>query len=197
MRQHQRWAGAMLLVALVLAAGACSGGSSSSALGPPTVERFVLAKEATASLTRLVGLIQAADTTVQLYSHQRPGTAESRNLLYGARLGWNNVSMQLNAFTLAEGDEVPAVTAMVGRHKLIAVAWLNALDAQTRHPAASREALLKLLAKPQRQELKARPLLQQAGEALAKLTCSLDTAHHELATAKDAAAACGTAKQLG
>ena len=178
--------------------GACSNGDSSagSALSPADAQRYVLAKEGTAELTRLIFLIQSADSTVQHYSHQRPGSPASARFLYGARNGWNNVAVGLNYFTQGQAAVVPELTAMVGQHKLVSTAWLNMLDALTRQPATSRHDLLKELAGPQKQELAARPLLTAAATALARETCSLERKHPELATAADTAAACGSAQQL-
>src|SRR5215813_13576888 len=96
----RRWATiALVFGVLPLIAAACSsegGGSSTSTLTPADVNRYVLTKEATANLTRVVYLISAADQTVQQLSHAPPGSADYRNLLYGSRLSWNNVVVGLN-----------------------------------------------------------------------------------------------------
>jgi len=188
------------LALIVPALTACAGGGppapGSGQVTPAEVQRYVLVKESTANLTRLIGLIAAADNTVQLYSARPPRTQEARNLLYGSRLGWNAIVTQLNAFTQAQGLAVPEVTAAVARHKVIATTWQNALDALAKHPPQTAKQVRKRLAKPQRQELKARRLLQATALALARATCAMGVAHHELATSADTAAACGTAKQL-
>ena len=88
------------------------------------------------------------------------------------------------------------MTAAVSRHKNIATAWQNALDALAKHPPRTIKQVRRRLAAPQRQELKARHLLQATALALARETCSLGVTHPELATSADTAAACGTAKQL-
>jgi hypothetical protein len=187
---------ALIVPALTACAGGGSAASSSSQLTPADVQRYVLVKEATANLTRLIGLIGAADNTVQLYSQRQPRTTEARNLLYGSRLGWNAIVTQLNAFTQAQGLAVPEVTAAVSRHKNIATTWQNALDTLAKHPPHTIKQVRRRLAAPQRQELKARHLLQATALALARETCSLGIAHPGLATSADTAAACGTAKQL-
>jgi hypothetical protein len=188
-----RAAAMSLAVITIMAAAACgsSTGSSSSQLTPTDVNRYVLAKEATASLTRLIDLISAADQTVQQLSHQRPGS-----VAYGSRLGWNSVAISLNNFTQAQAVAVPQLTDTVGQHKLLGTTWLKALDSLDRRTPRTRRALLEALAAPQKEELKDRPLLRNAAAALAELTCSLELKHHELATAADTALACGTARQL-
>jgi hypothetical protein len=195
-----RWAAIALAVGvLLLSAVACSsgsGGSSTSQVTPADVNRYVLTKEATANLTRVVYLISAADQTVGQLSHTRPGSVDYRNLLYGARLSWNNVVVGLNAFTQGQAVVVPQLTSTVGEHKLLTTTWLNALDALRKHPPKDRRALLKALSAPQKQELDDRHLLQDAAAALAKETCALQLRHPELASAADTATACGAAKQL-
>jgi hypothetical protein len=192
---------AALITALAVALGsACSSSGAGSATTPPLtpadVQRYVLAKEGTADLTRLLYLIQSADSTVQHFSHQRPGSPASRRFLYGARVGWNNVAVGLNYFTQGQAVVVHQLTGMVGTHKLVSTAWLNTLDGLGKHPATSRRQLLKLLAGPQKQELAARQLLNDAAAALSEVTCSLEATHPELAIAADAATACDSAKQL-
>jgi hypothetical protein len=188
---------AALAVALGSACASSSGGSAATRpLTPADAQRYVLAKEGTAELTRLIYLIQTADSTVQHFSHQRPGSPTSKRFLYGARIGWNNVVVGLNYFTQGQAVVVHQLTGMVGTHKLVSTAWLNTLDGLSHHPAASRRQLLKLLAGPQKQELAARQLLTDAAAALSRVTCSLEQAHPELATTADAATACGSAKQL-
>jgi hypothetical protein len=185
-------------VVLTMVGAACSGGSSSgdASLTPAVVQRYVLTKEATANLTRLIFLLQTADSTVQHVSQQRPGSKASENFLAGARLSWNNVVVALNSFTQAQAAVVPELGDMVGAHKIVATAWLNALDHLIAHPASSLKDQLKQLAGPQKQELSARHLLSSTAAALAALTCTLQSQHHELATPADTATACGTAKQL-
>ena len=187
---------ALIVPAVTACAGGGSAASSSSQLTPADVQRYVLVKESTANLTRLIGLIGAADNTVQLYSAQPPRTTAARNLLYGSRLGWNAIVTQLNAFTQAQGLAVPEVTAAVSRHKNIATTWQNALDSLAEHPPHTIKQVRRRLATPQRQELQARHLLQATALALARVTCSMGVAHPELATSADTATACGTAKQL-
>jgi len=182
---------------LMLSGTACSHGSSSSAqLTPDQVNRYVQVKGATASLTRLAYLISAADSTVQELSHQSPHSRTFRQLVYGARLGWNNVVVQLNDFTQAQAVVVPELTTTVGLHKTLATTWLNELDALRMHPPKSRQALLRSLSGPQKQELKNRYLLSDTAAALAKVTCALQLKYPVLATPADAATSCGTAKQL-
>jgi hypothetical protein len=187
---------ALIVPAVTACAGGGSAASGSGQVTPAEVQQYVLVKESTANLTRLIGLIAAADNTVQLYSAQPPRSQEARNLLYGSRLGWNAIVTQLNAFTQAQGLAVPEVTAAVARHKVIATTWQNALDGLAKHPPHTIKQVRRRLAAPQRQELGARHLLQATALALARLTCSMGVAHHELATSADTAAACGTAKQL-
>jgi hypothetical protein len=199
----RRWRGASVavLVLLIMLGSACSGrssgsGSPSATLQPSEVQRYVLVKEATANLTRLIVLLQEADATVQHVTEQPVGSRSSTNFLAGARLSWNNVVVALNYFTQGQAREVPELEAMVGTHKLVTTAWLNALDHLAKHRPSSRKDLLTQLADPQNQELEARPLIQAAAKALATAACKLQSKHHELATPGDTATACGTADQL-
>ena len=72
-------------------------------------------------------MLQAADSTVQHVSEQRPGSMESKNFVAGARLSWNNVMVALNSFTQAQAQAVPQLGDLVGTHKIVTTAWLNAL----------------------------------------------------------------------
>jgi hypothetical protein len=188
----------LAMVTLLLAGSACSGGSSSasSSLTPTDVHRFVLADEATVDMTRLIALISAADLVTQHFAHQRPGTVAYDRFRLGARLSWNNVSVGLNYFTQGQALVAPVLNDTVGMHKLVATAWLNALDGLGRRPAGNLRQLSRVLAGPQKQELAARHLLNEAAAALAKATCALEVKHHELASAADTSAACGSARQL-
>jgi hypothetical protein len=117
------------LLALSIAAG-CGGqdAATSSRLTPADVQRYVAVKEATDNMTRLIELIGTADGTVDQLSRQRAGSASARSLMDGAKIGWNNVMVGLNAFTPSQAKEVSGLAGMVLAYRELAITWSNTLD---------------------------------------------------------------------
>lgn len=185
---------AAALLAIVLAAG-CGGSSDPPAnVTPGDVQRLILVKEATNSLTQLVNLINTANGTLAEYRHGPQGSAATRRLYGGARTGWNNVLVGVNTFTPAEAGAVSGLATTVVAAREQAIGWLNALHGVD--PAAGRSAPSSAYAKPQKQSQHVRTLLRGTALTLARMACSLETSHPQLAVPATTHADCAAVNQL-
>ena len=165
---------------------------------PGVVAEYVAVKEATATLTRALLSIQAADATVNQLIAERGGPARTKALAQGAELAWNNVEVVLNGFTGAQALVVPGLAKTVGAYKSLAVSWQHGAEILVKNGGRSPkgETMQSLLGPLQRREVAMRPSLTKLAAAIAGRTCALQNAHHQLAVTKAIVQSCGTAHQL-
>ena len=187
---------AALALGLCLATAACGGGGDDAALKPADVQRFVQVKEATDTLTRLLQATATADDSANQLAQKQPGTGEAKRMVEGTRVGWNNVLVGLNAFTPAQAGTVHSLTGAIQTTRAIAITWLNTMDDLEHAPPATRHAMVVKMAVARKQELKGRDGLQLLAVELAKMTCTLERAHAELAPAGAAQTDCQNAGRL-
>jgi len=179
---------AATLVSVVLGGASAGCGSQERPLTPAEVQRFVLVKETTDNLTRLINLISTADDTTSALSRAKAGSAEARRLRRGARIGWNNVLVGLNAFTPRQARAVSGLAETVGTTRDVAFNWLDVLRAYRGDVGT--------LARAHKEELKSRRLIRRLAATLARLACSLESKHPELAPAGSAKSDCAAARKL-
>ena len=186
------------LLLLVAAAGCSHGsGSDSADLTSADVQRFVLAKEATDNLAYLLNLNATADETANQLAQQQPGSAAAGRLIDGTRVGWNNVLVGLNTFSPAQAAAVHGLAATVQATRQVAIEWTNTMDKLKTGPAPrTKHAMVQMLAVPRKHELKARHYLGETAATLAKMVCSLERAHPQLAPPATATRDCENAARL-
>jgi len=185
---------AVVLCLLATACGGSSGGGSD--LQPADVQRFVLAKEATDHLTRLVQLTATADDSISTLAGQEPGSAVAGRTIDGGLTGWNNVLVGLGNFTPAQAATGDGLTDAILANRAVAINWSNVLGDLKAHPPATKAAMLQKMKTARAKELKARGLLVTAAASLAKTVCTLERAHPELAPAGAAQSDCANADRL-
>lgn len=184
-----------MLALLALPATACSGiGSSSPAtVSTSAVQRFVAVKEATDNTSRLISLIAAANLTSSEVSRMRTQTPAETRLLNGAKIGWNNVLVGVNAFTPLQAAAVPGLMDMITTVRRTAINWSNGLGAlNSGHPRPAGPAIAKLT----RQAGMMKSPIEKAVAALARTACTLEKANSGFVTPAAAKADCAGADQL-
>jgi len=191
-------AGALCSVAL--AAGLSTSCSRGDGVPPGQVQRFLVVKEVTDNLTRLIEFVGTAEQGIQTLSQQRPGTVAARRFLSGAKTGWQNVVVETTNFTPAQAKVVPGLAnAVIATHES-ASQWLLGLVAVSNQidtgSVGSFQALAPKFALARTDETKARASLATAARTLARMACSLETAHPGLAPAGAAAGDCAAASGL-
>ena len=191
--------GAGLLAGLLslLALASCSPGDS---LQPADVQKFIVTKEVTDNLSRLIAFVSTAEQGMVELAKQRPGSVNAQTLLAGARVGWNNVLAEVTNFSPAQAKEVPGLTNAVVSTRLAAIQWLNALNAAAKPintgSVKSFSDLSHTFARARAAESKARVALASTVATLARMACDLETAHPNLAPAGAAAGDCAAASRL-
>jgi len=152
------------------------------------------------SLGRLIDFVSAAEQGMQTLAQQRPGTDRARSFLSGARTGWNNVLVQTTDFTPAQAEVVPGLATAVLASKEAATHWLTGLNSVSRQITSgsvdSFDPLWTKFTRARTDEGKARSALAAATVTLARMACTLETAHPELAPSATTAADCSTASSL-
>ena len=183
-----------MLPLLAVAAGCAGLGSSSPAtVSTPAVQRFVAIKEATDNTSRLIELIATANQTSAQLAPLRTKTAAETRLLGGAKIGWNNVLVGLNAFTPAEAAAVPGLATMIADARNVAIGWsngLNSLNDGSAHPA--RPAIARL----QKQARGMKSPIEKAVASLARQACTVEKANPGFVTPAAVQADCANADQL-
>jgi hypothetical protein len=189
--------GALIAALLVPALASCS---SHDSLQPADVQKFIVTKEVTDNLSRLIAFLSAAEQGMEELAKQRPGSADARTLLSGAQVGWQNVLAEVTNFSPAQAKVVPGLADAVVSTREAAIEWENALNAAT--PAISKGTVRSFadlspkFARARAAESKARASLAAAVTTLAKMACDQETAHPDLAPAGAAAGDCATASRL-
>jgi len=186
---------------VALAAGLLSSCSRGDGVPPGQVQRFLVVKEVTDNLTRLIEFVGTAEQGMQTLSRQRLGTVSARRYLAGAKTGWQNVIVETTNFTPAQANAVPGLAdAVIATHEA-ATQWLLALAAVSKQidtgSVRSFGALTPKFALARTDETKARAALATAARTLARMACGLETAHPGLASAGAAAGDCAAASGLG
>jgi hypothetical protein len=198
MPAHPRALPAVLVV--ISLASACGGGKSGTSLTPTDVQRFVAVKEATDNTTRLVALLATADQTVgQLQASRSGPRAAFARLLNGAQIGWNNVLVGVDAYTPSQAGIVTGLSDTIRATRKAAIQWADALHAiggRRGIDASSANQLARAFETPRRSELGAVRSLRRTAATLARLACSLERAHPQLAGSRAALGDCNAAAQL-
>ena len=152
------------------------------------------------NLGRLIDFVAAAEEGMQTLAQQRPGSASARSYLAGAKTGWNNVLVQTTDFTPSQAKVVPDLATAVLASKEAATHWLTGLSSVSKQVTSgsvdSFDPLWKKFTRARSDEAKARTALAAASLTLAKMACSLETAHPDLAPSGTSSADCTAATKL-
>lgn len=183
------------MVSLVTLAAACSGiGSSSPAtVSTPAVQKFVAIKEASDATSRLIELIATANQTSGQLAGNQTGTPAEKQLLEGARIGWNNVVLGANSFTQQQADAVPVLADMISTVRSAAINWSNGLGTLNHgapHPARPEIAKLQKRAGAMKKPIEA------AVASIAKQACAIEKANPGFVTPAAVRSDCANAAQL-
>jgi len=174
--------------------------SSKNSLQPADVQRFIVTKEVTDNLSRLIAFVSTGEQGIETLAKQRPGSANAQTLLAGARVGWENVLAEVTNFTPAQAKVVPGLANAVVASRLAAIQWMNALNVAgpklSKGTVKSFADLSGTFARARSQEAKARAALAATVATLARMACQEETAHPDLAASGAAAADCTSASQL-
>jgi hypothetical protein len=184
-------------VVLATAAGCGGGSGGSKTVDPEVVQKYVLVKEATGILTRVILYVQGADEVARSLERQRPGSPSAKSYAEGLNLSWEDVGTALASFNARHALAVPGLGKTVSEYEGLATNWQHGAEAIRkgggRPPQGS---ITSFLHTPISEEARLRLPLAALSARLARMTCSMEQTYPQLAVPKAAAASCSSAKQL-